>query len=199
MSLSLLATPVFLLSAATAFLQSASAQLPLSFIPGCSVALGLTAGTGATLLLSVANVVNALARVATGYAGDRFGRLNVLAVSLAGCAIVGALWGMSVRASQGPEQARDHGASALQLWIAFIVLYSTASGGYNSLFPATIADVFGIRNYASVNGFIYRGMAPCWLDRLCSWAGCAGQTRCGGVGPGEPEQGFGAEVLRAGV
>ncbi|EFX02046.1 major facilitator superfamily transporter monocarboxylate [Grosmannia clavigera kw1407] len=149
-SATLLATPTFLLSAATALCQSAGAQLPLTFIPSYSVALGLTAGTGATLL-SVANMINAVARVATGYAGDRFGRLNVLAASLSGSAVaVGALWGMSVRSSASAEQEQ-----ASQLWIAFIVLYSVAAGGYYALFPATIADVFGIRSYASVNGFIY--------------------------------------------
>ncbi|TKA64553.1 hypothetical protein B0A49_09939 [Cryomyces minteri] len=35
-----------------------------------------------------------------------------------------------------------------------------AAGGYNALFPTTIAEVFGMQAYASVNGFIYfiRGM-----------------------------------------
>ncbi|CAK7225194.1 hypothetical protein SCUCBS95973_005779 [Sporothrix curviconia] len=160
-STALLVTPAFLLSVAAAFCQSAGAQLPLTFIPSYSVALGLSAGTGATLL-AVANVVNAVARVATGYAGDRFGRLNVLAVSLAGAAIaVGALWGMSVKTAADSDASATSSASSLsssassQLWLAFIVLYSVAAGGYYALFPATIADVFGIRSYAAVNGFIY--------------------------------------------
>lgn len=158
-STALLVTPAFLLSVTAAFCQSAGAQLPLTFIPSYSVALGLSAGTGATLL-AVANVVNAVARVATGYAGDRFGRLNVLAVSLAAAAVaVGALWGMSVKAASGgvvPESPTSvSSSSSAQLWLAFIVLYSVAAGGYYALFPATIADVFGIRSYAAVNGFIY--------------------------------------------
>ncbi|KAL1898174.1 hypothetical protein Sste5346_003580 [Sporothrix stenoceras] len=158
-STALLVTPAFLLSVTAAFCQSAGAQLPLTFIPSYSVALGLSAGTGATLL-AVANVVNAVARVATGYAGDRFGRLNVLAVSLAAAAVaVGALWGMSVKAASGGgavhESASVSSSSSAQLWLAFIVLYSVAAGGYYALFPATIADVFGIRSYAAVNGFIY--------------------------------------------
>lgn len=157
-SAALLVTPAFLLSVTAAFCQSAGAQLPLTFIPSYSVTLGLSAGTGATLL-AVANVVNAVARVATGYAGDRFGRLNVLAVSLAGAAVaVGALWGMSVKAASAdsvPDAASVSSSSSAQLWLAFIVLYSVAAGGYYALFPATIADVFGIRSYAAVNGFIY--------------------------------------------
>ncbi|CAK7567120.1 MAG: hypothetical protein SEPTF4163_005082 [Sporothrix epigloea] len=154
-STTLLTTPAFLMSVATAFCQSAGAQLPLTFIPSYSVALGLSAGTGATLL-AVANVVNAVARVATGYAGDRFGRLNVLAVSLAVAAIaVGALWGMSVKTASDSDTGSALSSPASQLWLAFIVLYSVAAGGYYALFPATIADVFGIRSYAAVNGFIY--------------------------------------------
>ncbi|EPE10498.1 monocarboxylate transporter [Ophiostoma piceae UAMH 11346] len=153
-SAALLTTPAFLLSVAAAFCQSAGAQLPLTFIPSYSVALGLSAGTGATLL-AVSNVVNAVARVATGYAGDRFGRLNVLAVSLAAAAVtVGALWGTSVKAA-GTEPVSSSASDSVQLWMAFIVLYSIAAGGYYALFPATIADVFGIRSYAAVNGFIY--------------------------------------------
>ncbi|KIH92544.1 major facilitator superfamily transporter monocarboxylate [Sporothrix brasiliensis 5110] len=159
-STAMFATPAFLLSVAAAFCQSAGAQLPLTFIPSYSVALGLSAGTGATLL-AVSNIVNAVARVATGYAGDRFGRLNVLAVSLAVAAVtVGALWGMSVKEASAvgatPELLASVSSSpSAQLWLAFIVLYSVAAGGYYALFPATIADVFGIRSYAAVNGFIY--------------------------------------------
>lgn len=152
-SAALVATPAFLLSTAAAFCQSAGAQLPLSFIPSYSVALGLSSGRGANLL-AVSNVVNALARVATGYAGDRLGRLNVLVASLAGAAAtVGGLWGTSVEAGGGDDAAAE--ATGTRLWLAFIVLYSVTAGGYYALFPATIADVFGIRSYAAVNGFIY--------------------------------------------
>ncbi len=156
-SAALLATPAFGLSVAAAFCQSASAQPPLTFIPSYSVALGLSAGTGATLL-AVANAVNAAARIATGYAGDRFGRLNVLFVSLGAAAItVGALWGLSVSKSSSVSSSIPASSlsTSTQLWLAFIVLYSAAAGGYYALFPATIADVFGIRSYAAVNGFIY--------------------------------------------
>ena len=29
------------------------------------------------------------------------------------------------------------------------------AGGYNALLPTTITEVYGVQNYASVNGFIY--------------------------------------------
>lgn len=46
------------------------------------------------------------------------------------------------------------GSISFSLWIAFIVLYSFSAGGYYALFPALIAEVFGIRQYAAVNAFI---------------------------------------------
>jgi MFS family permease len=86
-----------------------------------------------------------VSRVLTGYAGDRFGRQNTLVLTLVlAASSVFAFWLTSVIS----------GSSSLSLWIAFIVLYSFSAGGYYGLFPALIAEVFGIRQYAAVNAFI---------------------------------------------
>ena len=153
---SLLFSPPMVLSALTAFVQSAGAQLPLTFIPSYSVALGLDAGTGAALL-AAANAINAAARVVAGYAGDRLGRLNALVAGLfvTTAAVLGLWLGSVVVGVAGGGNQSDGSAGAVRLWFAFIAVYSVASGGYYALFPATIADVFGIRSYAAVNGFIY--------------------------------------------
>ncbi|KIJ13824.1 hypothetical protein PAXINDRAFT_116785 [Paxillus involutus ATCC 200175] len=53
--------------------------------------------------------------------------------------------------------------SVLALWydaprarfLAFSVFYGAYAGGYNALLPTTITDVFGVQNYAAVNGVIY--------------------------------------------
>lgn len=45
-------------------------------------------------------------------------------------------------------------SSSTSLWLVFIVMYSISAGGYYALFPALIAEVFGIRHYAAVNAFI---------------------------------------------
>ncbi|KAI2631085.1 major facilitator superfamily domain-containing protein [Hypoxylon sp. NC1633] len=142
-------TPTFLFSVVAAFLQAAGAQLPLSFIPSYTVILGLTASKGANLL-AASNAINAVSRVLTGYAGDRFGRQNTLVLTLLLAATsVFAFWLSSVLATPTPDSS-----SSFQLWIAFIVLYSVSAGGYYGLFPALIAEVFGIRQYAAVNAFI---------------------------------------------
>ncbi|KAH6657701.1 major facilitator superfamily domain-containing protein [Truncatella angustata] len=144
-SRSLALKPTFLFSAVAAFLQAAGAQLPLSFIPSYTVILGFDASKGANLL-AASNAINAVARVLIGYAGDRLGRQNTLVLTLLlAASSVFALWLASALASA---------SSSLSLWLAFIVLYSVSAGGYYALFPALIAEVFGIRQYAAVNAFI---------------------------------------------
>ena len=140
-------------SAVAAFLQAAGAQLPLAFIPSYTAELGLGAARGATLL-AVSNAVNAVSRVLTGYAGDRLGRQNTLVLTLLlAAASVFALWLSSAltgsAAGVGPESSLSG-----SLWLAFVALYSISAGGYYALFPALIAEVFGIRQYAAVNAFI---------------------------------------------
>jgi len=150
-SRSLAKRPTFFLSAVAAFLQAAGAQLPLAFIPSYTVAVGLTASQGATVLAG-ANAVNAVARVVTGYAGDRFGRQNtlILTLLLAACSVF-AFWLTSISSSGGSGSGSGSGSG---LWFAFVFAYSVTAGGYYSLFPALIAEVFGIRQYAAVNAFI---------------------------------------------
>lgn len=125
--------------------QAAGAQLPLAFIPSYTVALGHTATQGASLL-AASNAINAVSRVLTGYAGDHFGKQNalVLTLLLAACSVF-AFWLGSVLTTS---------SVSLSLWVAFIVVYSFSAGGYYALFPALIAEVFGIRQYAAVNAFI---------------------------------------------
>ncbi|KAL8822512.1 MAG: hypothetical protein Q9191_006751 [Dirinaria sp. TL-2023a] len=135
----------FVLSAVAAFFQAAGAQLPLSFIPTYTVVLGLSTSKGSNLL-AASNAINAVSRVLIGYAGDRLGRQNTLVLTLfLAASSVFAFWLSSVFTST---------PSSVSLWLAFIVFYSVSSGGYYALFPALIAQVFGIRQYAAVNAFI---------------------------------------------
>ncbi|KAH6850831.1 major facilitator superfamily domain-containing protein [Chaetomium sp. MPI-CAGE-AT-0009] len=153
-SRSLAARPTFVLSAVAAFLQAAGGQLPLAFIPSYTVVLGLGAARGANLL-AASSAVNAVGRVLTGYAGDRFGRQNTLVLTLLLAAgSVFALWLSSALAPVAADMPSSSSSAAASLWLAFIALYSFAIGGYYALFPALVADVFGIRQYAAVNAFI---------------------------------------------
>ncbi len=46
-------------------------------------------------------------------------------------------------------------SAARERFIAFVVIYGIYAGGYNALLPTTITEIYGVENYASVNGFIY--------------------------------------------
>ena len=141
--ISLALKPTFLLSVAAAIMQSSGNLVPLTFLSEYSIALGYTASFGAALI-AINNAVNSVSRIATGYLGDRLGRQNMLILTVLGSLVaVCGLWlGSILQNSQ-------------VLWVLFVVFYGIWAGGYNALFPTTIAEVFGIRAYASVNGFLY--------------------------------------------
>lgn len=128
LSLSLLRRPTFVFSVLAGFLQASGNGLPLTFLPEYSVALGYTAAKGA-VLLAVMNGVNSISRVLMGWVGDKVGRQNVLiGTVIAGVICVAGLWGGSI--GSGGEDGGKQG-----IWIAFVVLYGVAGGGYNALFP----------------------------------------------------------------
>ncbi|KAN0106434.1 monocarboxylate transporter [Hyaloscypha variabilis] len=135
--------PSFLFSVGAGFLQAGGNGLPLTFLAEYSVVLGYSAGFGATLL-AVSSGVNSISRVMTGFAGDRFGRQNTLILTVVLCVI--SVLGFWLGSVSGGNKV---------LWIMFVILYGITGGGYNALFPTTVAEVFGLQAYASVNGFIY--------------------------------------------
>lgn len=123
-NLALAMKPAFLFSVGAAFLQAGGNGLPLTFLPQYSVAIGYEAAFGATLL-AVNNGVNSVSRVIMGWVGDRVGRQNTLiGTVLLSVVCVAGLWEGSI-GGQG-----DRG-----LWMAFVVVYGIAGGGYNALFP----------------------------------------------------------------
>jgi len=116
--------PSFLFSVGAGFLQAGGNGLPVTFLAEYSVALGYSAGFGATLL-AVSNGVNSVSRVMTGFAGDKFGRQNTLILTVLMCVIsVLGFWLGSL----------GNGGNRV-LWILFVVFYGVAGGGYNALFP----------------------------------------------------------------
>ena len=122
--------PAFLLSVGAGFLQAGGNGLPLTFLPEYSVALGYTAGFGATLL-AVSNGVNSASRVFTGWIGDRYGRQNTLIVTVCLSVVaVSAFW-LGSTTSGGNRT----------MWLVFVIIYGISGGGYNALYP-TVSQVF---------------------------------------------------------
>ncbi|KPI40894.1 putative transporter ESBP6 [Cyphellophora attinorum] len=144
--------PTFILSALAGMSQAGGNFVPLTFLPEFTVRLGYSATFGASLL-AILNAVNTVSRIGFGFLADMTGRQNTLILSvLASSAVVVAFWlNAAWETSSG-------------MWIAFVVSYGVFSGGYNSLFPTTVVDIFGTQAYASVNGFLYfvRGLGALW-------------------------------------
>ncbi|KAK7043138.1 hypothetical protein VNI00_008492 [Paramarasmius palmivorus] len=120
-----------------AFLQAGGNIVPLYYMTSYSVSvLSLSRSTG-SLFLSINSGVNSISRVAMGVMADYVGRQNTLIGGVILSALsVFALW---------YDAPKDR-------FISFVILYGIYAGGYNALLPTTITEIYGVENYASVNG-----------------------------------------------
>lgn len=143
----------FLAQALGALFQSAAYFTPVFFFASYARTLGYSETAGANFI-AISNACNAIGKIAIGYIADRAGRLNVLLLTtfLSAVTAIG-LW--------YPSTLGDGDAASRQLFIAFTVLYGIFASAYVSLFPASLVELFGAQNFASVNGILYmmRGMA----------------------------------------
>ncbi|KAL0950250.1 hypothetical protein HGRIS_010234 [Hohenbuehelia grisea] len=130
----------FIYQSLGAFLQAAGNIIPMYYLTSYSVGvLGYTRST-ASLFLAINSAVNSVSRICLGVLADRVGRQNTMISSVFLSAVsVLALWYNAPRAR----------------FIAFVVLYGIYAGGYNALLSTTITEIYGVHDYASVNGFIY--------------------------------------------
>ncbi|EKM54907.1 uncharacterized protein PHACADRAFT_124322 [Phanerochaete carnosa HHB-10118-sp] len=139
-SLSVARRGAFIWQAFGAFLQAGGNVVPTYFLTTYSVSVLSYSSNSASTLLAISNAVSSVARIAMGILADRFGRQNMLIASVLLSAIsVLALW---------PSAPRPR-------FIAFVISYVILAGGYNGLLPATIAEVYGVQHYTSVNSIIY--------------------------------------------
>ncbi|KAI9700471.1 MAG: hypothetical protein M1820_006770 [Bogoriella megaspora] len=137
----------FLAQAISATLQSAAYYAPVYFLSAYARTLGYSATTGANLI-AVSNATSATGKVALGWAADRFGRLNTLFV----CTFVSAITTLGLWLPSTLAGADSMGKA---LFVAFAILYGVFAGAYVSLFPTALVELFGVQNFASVNGFLY--------------------------------------------
>jgi len=130
----------FVLQSLGAFLQASGNVVPLYYMTTYSTSVLSWSSSTGSLMLAINNAVNSISRILMGVLADRVGRQNTMvsSVILSGLSVF-ALWYDAPRAR----------------FIAFVVFYGILAGGYNALLPTTIAEVYGVQNYASVNGFIY--------------------------------------------
>jgi len=139
-SLELATRGTFIVQILAAFLQAAGNIIPLYYLTTYSVYVLGFSPTAASMLLAMNNAVNSVARISMGLMADYVGRQN----TIVGCVIFS---GISVFAFWFDASRRR--------FLAFIVLYGMASGGYSALLPTVIADIYGKEHYSSANAAIY--------------------------------------------
>lgn len=145
---------LFVAEAAGAALQAAAYYTPVYFFSSYARSLGYSAAAGASFI-AASNASSAAGKVLLGYTADRAGRLNTLLFcTLVSAATALGLWFPSTRAGQEGEGVGGNGR-ARALFVAFAVLYGVFAGAYVSLFPTVLVELFGVQNFASVNGFLY--------------------------------------------
>ncbi|KAJ3710677.1 monocarboxylate transporter [Lentinula raphanica] len=123
-----------------AFLQAAGNVIPLYYMTSYTVSVLSLSRSEGSLFVSINSGVNSLSRIAMGLLADYIGRQNTLiGGAMLSAVSVFALW-------YNAQEAR---------FIGFVVLYGIYAGGYNALLPTTITEIYGVENYASINGVLY--------------------------------------------
>jgi MFS family permease len=143
----------FLAHALGAALQSAAYYTPVFFFASFARTLGYSQATSANFI-AISNAANALGKVVIGLAADRMGRLNTLVLTTLISAI-------SVLALWLPSCLSTTQSNGSNLFIAFTIFYGIFASAYVALFPTSLVELFGVQNFASVNGLLYmiRGFA----------------------------------------
>ncbi|KAL6825303.1 major facilitator superfamily domain-containing protein [Trichoderma camerunense] len=146
-------TRKFAAQALASIFQSAVYYLPLFFFATYARTLGYSDTAGANFI-ALSNACNAIGKIAIGYAADHMGRLNALVITT----IISAIATISFWL---PSTLSDDKTTSQGLFITFTILYGIFASAYVALFPASLVELFGVHNFASVNGVLYmvRGMA----------------------------------------
>ncbi|KAF9108838.1 hypothetical protein BGX29_005749 [Mortierella sp. GBA35] len=122
------------------FLTSLGYMIPFFFLSSFAVFHGQTPKTGA-LMIGIMNGASLLGRLSLGFITDRVGRINMLFL----CAIVS---GLSILCIWSV-------ASSIVVLTIFSVIYGFTCGGYFSVIPSVIADIYGLDRLTTVTGLLY--------------------------------------------
>ncbi|KAF2083429.1 MFS general substrate transporter [Saccharata proteae CBS 121410] len=143
---------LFVAQAMGAILQASAYYAPIYLFSAYARTLGYSTTTGANFI-AISNAASVVGKIALGHLADKLGRINtLLAGTLISSVAALGLWLPSTDAGAGK--------TGKALFVAFTVVYGVFAGSYVSLFPPSLVELFGVQNFASVNGFLYmlRGM-----------------------------------------
>lgn len=138
---------MFAAQAAGAVFQAAAYYTPVYFISSYARTLGYSSAAGANFI-ALSNGTSACGKVILGYVADRCGRLNVLFL----CTLISAI---STLALWFPSTTAMDIHTGTTLFATYVILYSITAGAYVSLFPTVLVELFGVQNFASINGLLY--------------------------------------------
>ncbi|KAF9193814.1 hypothetical protein BGZ51_002137 [Haplosporangium sp. Z 767] len=130
----------FLTLAMANFLTSLGYMIPFFFLSTFAVFHGQTPKTGA-LMIGILNGASLVGRLSLGFITDRVGRINMLFV----CALMS---GLSILCIWSV-------ATSLQILTLFAVIYGFTCGGYFSVIPSVIAEIYGLDRLTTVTGLLY--------------------------------------------
>ncbi|KXS11519.1 MFS general substrate transporter [Gonapodya prolifera JEL478] len=119
--------------------------IPFGYIPSYAVNIGLSSSDGA-LILGLTNGASAAGRVAIGYYADRVGNVNALTL----CQVVSALLYFGLWPF----------AKSYVPLLLFGLGFGFFSGGFISLFPSFIAQVWGVDKITQRMGLQFSGSLP---------------------------------------
>ncbi|KAF9101988.1 hypothetical protein BGX27_011237 [Mortierella sp. AM989] len=122
------------------FLTSLGYMIPFFFLSTFAVFHHQTARTGA-ILIGIMNGASLVGRLSLSFITDRVGRINMLFI----CAFIS---GLSILCIWSV-------ASTVQVITVFAVIYGFTCGGYFSVIPSVIADIYGLDRLTTVTGLLY--------------------------------------------
>jgi MFS family permease len=138
--------------------------VPPFFVPLYASSLGLSSATGAGLVAGF-SFASGVGRIISGWLGDLIGPLNSLFMSLllSGVSMM-ALWPLSTN---------------LASMAAFVIINGLANGGFFSIMPTVVGNVFGSARVAVAMGMILTSWSGGYLlvslllpthDCFCLWS-----------------------------
>jgi MFS family permease len=136
----LLKNPKFRLLYSMSLIGTFGYMVPFFYLPSYAVQYGMTKAQGA-LLLGILNGSSAVGRIVLGQLSDKVGHINSLFVCLAGSSLsMLVIWPFAV---------------AFNSLMAYSVVFGLSVGGYISIFPTVITNLFGTENIGGIIGLFY--------------------------------------------
>ncbi|KAK7058109.1 monocarboxylate transporter [Favolaschia claudopus] len=143
LNMALVRRGTFFYQALGALFQAAGNVIPLYYMNSYSTSVLAYSRSTGSLFIAINSGVNSAARIGMGMLADRVGRQNTMVCS-------GFLSALSVLTLW-----YTYSAPSRPRFVTFVVMYGIYAGGYNALIPTTITEIYGLENYARVNGAIY--------------------------------------------